>query len=400
MLTRLKHLLRLSFERSPNENLKRLGEKLHHLGSDWASYAGGKTNQVLPDQKQQPEIQKRKANQVLPDLEQQPVYQTLIASRLSVSSQPLLLLGSKKEIDGLTSAFTSRGHTVMGIEWDGKKEVDLGDTPRSRIIICRCPLSDDEWRAVKRLKLRYGKRVIGIQELALPFTLIEFALGHMNYFLKSLEALAPYYLGEQYFGPLQKLDEVWPLAGKNVIEFGPFDGCQTAGLVHLGVKSVTCIEARAENAIKTMIAGYSQGWNHVRVIMDDFHNVDRTTHGIFDLAFAHGVYYHSIAPFHFMENLLSLSDAIFLGGFCATDQLPSGDYELLPYCGKTYRAKKHVESDGYTSGVNLFGYYFNKDDLMEFFRDQGCEVTVISEQESTITAGIYLRFLARKTPVP
>jgi len=382
VLKRLKHILRMSFERSPKENLKRLSEKLHWNGSDRTLCA---------------EV---KADLVFPDLEQQPAYQKLIVSRLPVSSQPLMLLGSKTEIDCLTFAFTARGQAVKGIEWDKNGEVDLSDTPHSRIIICRWPLSDDEWRIVKRLKMRYGKRVIGIQELALPCTVIGFALGHMRYFLKSLEALTPYYLGEQYFGPLHKLNEVWPLAGKSVIEFGPFDGCQTAGLVRLGVNSVTCIEARAENAIKTMIAKYSLGWDNVRLILDDFHNVDSTKYGTFDLAFAHGVYYHSIAPFHFMENLLSLSDTIFLGGYCATDQLPPGDYELLSHCGKTYRAKKYNEGNGFTAGVNRFGYFFNKEDLMGFFRDQGCEVTVISDEESAVTAGIYLRFLARKIPVP
>ena len=49
--------------------------------------------------------------------------------------------------------------------------------------------------------------------------------------------------------------------------------------------------------------------------MDDFHNADAHKYGRFDLAFAHGVYYHSFAPFLFFENLISLSDNIFIGGY-------------------------------------------------------------------------------------
>jgi len=62
VLNRLKHILRLSFERSPKENLKRLSEKLHRNGSDRTLSAEVKTDLVLPD------------------LEQQPAYQQLIVS--------------------------------------------------------------------------------------------------------------------------------------------------------------------------------------------------------------------------------------------------------------------------------------------------------------------------------
>jgi 16S rRNA A1518/A1519 N6-dimethyltransferase RsmA/KsgA/DIM1 with predicted DNA glycosylase/AP lyase activity len=90
-----------------------------------------------------------------------------------------------------------------------------------------------------------------------------------------------------------------------VIEFGPLEGCLTAGLVKLGVKSLTCIEARAENAIKTLVACHAFDWKNVKLVMDDFHNVNQFKYGTYDLVFAHGVYYHSLAPFLFLENLRS-----------------------------------------------------------------------------------------------
>jgi hypothetical protein len=181
-----------------------------------------------------------------------------------------------------------------------------------------------------------------------------------------------------------------------VIEFGPLEGCLTAGLVKLGVKSLTCIEARPENAIKTLVACYSFGWKHVELVMDDFHNVNHLKYGTYDLVFAHGVYYHSLAPFLFLENLCSLSENVFIGGFCATDSLPEGDYEILEYCGEKYRTKMHKEVDYFTSGVNPIGYFFHKDDLMKFFKERNYEVIVISDEAAEIAAGNYLRFLACK----
>jgi hypothetical protein len=181
-----------------------------------------------------------------------------------------------------------------------------------------------------------------------------------------------------------------------VIEFGPFDGCQTAGLVNLGVKNLTCIEARAENAIKTMVARYVFGWNNVELVMDDFHNAEQLKYGTYDLAFAHGVYYHSIAPFLFLENLMSLSNNIFLGGFCATENLPEGNYETLEYGGQEYRVKLYQEAQNFTAGVNTKGYFFHKEDLMKFFQERNYELVIISDEDSNVTAGNFLRFLACK----
>jgi len=68
------------------------------------------------------------------------------------------------------------------------------------------------------------------------------------------------------------------------------EGAQTAGLVHLGAKSVTCIEACAESFIKTMIASLFSISTTFDSVIDDFHNADDLKYGKFDLAFAHGVY--------------------------------------------------------------------------------------------------------------
>lgn len=70
-------------------------------------------------------------------------------------------------------------------------------------------------------------------------------------------------------------------------------GFPEAGLINLGANCVTCIEARAESFIKTMVAKYAFRWDNVHLVMDDFHNADNLKYGRFDLAFAHGVYYHS-----------------------------------------------------------------------------------------------------------
>jgi hypothetical protein len=382
VLKELKRLWHLSYQRSPHDNLKALQKKL----------AIKRQNYEPHEEENQSET-----NTVIPNLWDNPIYQEFIAYKLRVDNKPLVLLGDSLQTHALASVLANKNIEVKSLEWDWEAEVNLSDfSQTSQLIVCKIPLSDHHWRVIQHLKSKYLDRVMGIYELVLPLTLIPMAQSSLNYFLKSLEEIIPYYLGQSYFGPLDKLNEIFSLAGKNVIEFGPFDGCQTAGLVNLGVKNLTCIEARAENAIKTMVARYVFGWNNVELVMDDFHNAEQLKYGTYDLAFAHGVYYHSIAPFLFLENLMSLSNNIFLGGFCATENLPEGNYETLEYGGQEYRVKLYQEAQNFTAGVNTKGYFFHKEDLMKFFQERNYELVIISDEDSNVTAGNFLRFLACK----
>jgi hypothetical protein len=337
-------------------------------------------------------------NKVLDDLLRSPhLGALLVFAALRCGDRRLIFAGAEGVFVEAAEELGRKGRSAVCVPWNWSDDTEgLPVDDGAQVILCRLPVTEAEWQSVAALKQRFGGRLTLLTELLLPFTRITFLQGKLDYLLKELEALLPYYLGEKFFGPLDKLDAVFPLRDKRVIEFGPFDGCQTAGLVRLGVTSVTCIEARAENAVKTLTAADVFGWNNVRVVMDDFHNADASKYGRFDLAFAHGVYYHSIAPFVFLENLLGLSDRVFLGGFCATDTLPATPWVELSHGGRTYRAKQYREAGHFTAGVNRIAWHFQADDLMRFFRERGWTLQMISDDETTVTAGRYVRFLASR----
>jgi hypothetical protein len=346
-------------------------------------------------------------SRVVPRIWDQPAFKDLIPFRFNASPQSIVLLGSAAEIAFLRPGLVRHGREVTGIEWGWESGTQIGGIPdEAQIVVCKLPVREDQWRVVKGLKARYGSRITGLQELVLPFTTILQAQASLEYLVPSLAEITPFYAGDAYFGPLDKLKAAFPLAGKRVIEFGPMEGAQTAGLIHLGARSVTCIEAREVSFIKTAIARYCFGWDDVNLVMDDFHNADREKYGEFDLAFAHGVYYHSMAPFLFFENLMSLSDNIFIGGYCtAKDAAPSPpsplvySFETLEYEGKTYAVKKIRTGNSYNSAVNLEGYHFDRNDLLNFFRDRGYEVTVVRDEGVHDPWGNwYLQFLARRSP--
>lgn len=342
---------------------------------------------------------------VVPRIWNQPLFREMIPLRLQSPTGPLVLLGSRDEIDFLSAGFVAAGREVQGIKWDWDTKADVTSIPQEAlVIICKLPKNEQHWRIVKQLKKQFGSRVIGIQELVLPFTTLQQGQTSFDYSVETFAEIAPLYLGDEFYGPLDSLNAAFPLEGKTIIEFGPMEGAQTAGLIHLGAKSVLGIEARATSFIKLMIANYCLGWKNVSLVMDDFHNADAEKYGRFDLAFAHGVYYHSFAPFLFFENLMSLSDNIFLGGYTTnanqSDKPPSSlvyTFETLEHEGKSYRVKRILIGNSFNSAINQFAYHFDRDDLIRFFEERGYDLTIITDEASDDPWGDwFLRFLAKK----
>jgi len=328
-------------------------------------------------------------NDMLDDLLSLKAFPRILAWSLkSLPAQSICLLGFESAL-GTTLPIVP-GKVIVSQPWNWGDPIPA--VAGSLCVVCRIPRTELDWISLVAAR---GPNVYTLGEVVAPFSQITFLMkSGLNYYFKTPGENISYYLGEEYFGPLPELNALFPLKGKKVIEFGPFDGYQTAGLTHLGA-NVTAIEARAENVIKTRAAFSALGLP-VHIAMDDFHNVHSGRYGRFDLAFAHGVYYHSIAPFVFLENLISLSDNVFLGGFCATHALPTSDWETLKYGGRDYRVKKYFETTGYTAGIHDVAYFFEAQDLMEFFRSKGYTVTVISDELSTLTTGKFLRFLASR----
>jgi hypothetical protein len=346
------------------------------------------------------QVELEEGNLVVPRIWNQPAFRDMIPFRIESSDRPLVILGNSEEIEFLRPGFAGRGRQVKGIEWNWPQGADLGDIPpKADIIVSKLPLSEANWRTLIDLKERYGKNVIGIQELALPFSTIQYAQALLTYSVESLAELGSYYSGKAFFGEFfEELNRAFPLAGKRVIEFGPMEGAQTAGLVNLGVASVIAIEARAVSFIKTMIARYCFGWDNVTLVMDDFHNADSRKYGTFDLAFAHGVYYHSFAPFLFFENLMTLSDRIFIGGYCTGPSIAGEGRESLEYEGRKYLVKRIEIGNSYNNAVNTFAYHFSNEDLVSFFRERKYDVQVMMDEKIDDPWGErYIQFLATKT---
>jgi len=313
----------------------------------------------------------------------------------------IMLLGDARTIESwqIDKILTDKNICIRNWTWTDGLDTDYS----GRIVICRAPYSPEHWDTIWKANKTavHAVRVTTIGELIAPFLQVVALTKCFDYFVKSIDDIIPWYLGKNvkvgyadFFGPLKELDAIFPLAGKTVIEFGCLDGYQSLGLCHLKAR-LTCLDARAENVIKTRAALNAVGFD-APIFVDDFHNAHANKYGRFDLAFAHGVYYHSVAPFVFLENLVSLSDHIFLGGYCATDDLPVQGWEHIEYQRRVYRAKHYTERQHFTAGINKHSWYFHKDDLKRFFAERGFEITTISDEPQNDKAGNYSRFLASR----
>lgn len=336
-------------------------------------------------------------NKVLDGLLEENLLPELVALALRRSGGgTFLVAGETAALSRLPALAAPHGCSVTLKAATAANLANLALPADGRVVLALTPATEAEWTAVYQLRQKLGARLVLLLELLLPYTqlLHLFAVG--DYFAKTPGDVLALWLGQRTDIAVEKLNEVVPLRGLDVIEFGPLDGAQTASLLHAGVRKLTCIETRPENVLKVNAARDAFGWPALTVAMDDFHNVDASRYGPFDVCFAHGVYYHSIAPFVFLHNLRSLAKTIFVGGFCATDALPVGDYVELEHEGRRYRAKAYREAKDATAGVNQTGYYFHRDDLIRFFTERGDEVQIVSTQPMTVHSGEYARILVRR----
>jgi len=207
----------------------------------------------------------------------------------------IMLLGDARTIESwqIDKILTDKNICIRNWTWTDGLDTDYS----GRIVICRAPYSPEHWDTIWKANKTavHAVRVTTIGELLAPFLQVVALTKCFDYFVKSIDDIIPWYLGKSFFGPLKELDAIFPLAGKTVIEFGCLDGYQSLGLCHLKAR-LTCLDARAENVIKTRAALNAVGFD-APIFVDDFHNAHANKYGRFDLAFAHGVYYHSVAPF-------------------------------------------------------------------------------------------------------
>jgi hypothetical protein len=318
----------------------------------------------------------------------------LLIARGHPIGQTVCVLGRGNDARLLADALTTTGRSVTLHAAD-----QLDDLPaEADLVVAEPSLGRDAYGLVSKLRQKPGRHVYTADQLLADSALFEAIDQLVGVYVQPLSKALGYMAGAPIWDPVAQLQEREPLAGKRVIEFGPLDGCMTGSLVAAGAASVTCVEVRLANVLKVLVARQVMGWKNVEIVIDDMHNVDGATYGQFDVVVAHGVYYHSASPLHFLKNLTTLGHTIFLGGYCADPDRPRVPLVELEYQGQTVRAqpfREKLSNDG--AGVHPPGYYFVADDLVRLLEGWGLNVEVMSLERVAADrqASHYIRLLAR-----
>ncbi len=305
------------------------------------------------------------------------------------------LIGPADAVDRLAALAPSGKHAIP-VHWEFGHPIP--PVSAGVHIFAVSPTSESEWDQFRQWQDQLGSNLLTSWGLALPFATLPSLQKLVDFNSDSFSGLCDFYAGRGFSVPVAESGDIsLDFKGKSVVEFGPSDGCHTGGIVAGGAARVLCVEARPENVVKLLAARQSFGWNPVEVLPENFHAIHPAVHGRFDIAYAHGVYYHTNAPLHFLENLTRLSDEIYIGGWCASDAKPDVPWEEWKYRGETYRGKTYKEPMHFLSGIQQTSVYLDAESLDRFFEHRGFKVfTVSREQSLPDVTGDFYRFIARR----
>jgi hypothetical protein len=336
-----------------------------------------------------------------------------LRTALRNTSESITLVGDRHRIEPLRVELQSAGFTVSVIAWHYGEPAPILRGP-GRSILCEIPQSYADYSSLFELH-DISPGLSTLWELTFPLSvlletmlLLDYNIGiedqnnklpetlelHERYF----EAMCSVYSGKASLLPcLPKVLEFLDVKGKTVIEFGPSDGIHTGFLTAADARQVTVVEGRPENVVKLLAAQYAFGWKNLEVFTDNFQYPGVWASRRYDAVFAHGVFYHCLYPFYFMDLMTQLSDKIFLGGWVATDTKPLSEWRYASYRGRNYRVQVYDEPSHFCSGLAARSTFLDAEGVEQFFQDRGFHVELL--ERDSLPHGLtdsFLRWIIKR----
>lgn len=109
------------------------------------------------------------------------------------------------------------------------------------------------------------------------------------------------------------LEQLGGVAGKTVLELGPFEGFHSYRFHKSGAKAVLSIESNRENFLKCLVVKEMFQLDSVKLAVGDAQSyLSQRLSERFDIGWAAGILYHLQEPVQFLTNLLSACDAVYV----------------------------------------------------------------------------------------
>jgi hypothetical protein len=163
----------------------------------------------------------------------------------------------------------------------------------------------------------------------------------------------------------------------SIVELGPSDGYNTAGLEIAGARDITAVEANVDGFLKACILKNTLNLR-AQFLLGDFIQYLKMSGLKKDLVYASGVLYHLTEPVEFIELCGEVADNIFIWTFHYVEEsIKSHDFESLCFDKPERRTVKGTEftyykrfydpnivgDPKYQGGLDNFAYWLTLDDI-------------------------------------
>jgi hypothetical protein len=183
------------------------------------------------------------------------------------------------------------------------------------------------------------------------------------------------------------------LAGKMVLELGPFDGHNTYTFERLGTSAVVSIENNVSNFLKCLVIKNIFGLR-TTFLLGDYFQFMEVAPSRFDICWMSDVLYHTTDPIRLMRIASHMSDTLFIGTHYYDHLAINSDTErkapFLPNLNKTVefadrRIVHHCRSShGDGSGLSNpdeYSFWLLKDDIIHVLNSLGYSRIVVGHDE-------------------
>jgi hypothetical protein len=180
---------------------------------------------------------------------------------------------------------------------------------------------------------------------------------------------------------INKLNELYNLKDKRVLELGALEGAHSLMLSRLGARQVVSIEGRPENFIKCCCVKNLFDLQSVRFVLEDVNAVTREAFGNFDVIVAIGILYHVGNPAQVLHNLSEMTSRLFIWTHYSDDSYPDGGVRELALDGRSYAGKIYREGGlkDPLAGLEANSFWPFEQELYRMIEDVGFSVMVLNK---------------------
>ena len=182
-------------------------------------------------------------------------------------------------------------------------------------------------------------------------------------------------------------NDIYPVAGKKILELGSSECAHAYMLEKLGAASVTCIESHQVYFLKGMVVKDLFGLK-AKLLLGDFRAYLKDCNERFDIVLASGVLYHMTDPIRLINDIARVADNAFVWTHYYSEERKNCntvfEKEPIPLSEKYSGYKQYygdTSSKNFPGGTRPYSVFMKRDDIIAALKDAGfINVTVIEDK--------------------